>query len=72
MYYPAHLLGQSQHVGGVEGRFEGGHLVEDATSRPNVCLLCVWLVLYKFRTSRGEREGGRRESVPLKIIHMHS
>ena len=56
-YYPVYLLGQSQHVGGVEGRFEGCHLVEDATSSPNVYLLRVRLILNKFRTSR--REGGR-------------
>ena len=58
-YPAAYLLCQSQHVGGVEGRLEGRHLVEDATSRPNVHLLCVWLILNKFRTSR--RGGRERE-----------
>ena len=40
-----YLFSQSQHVGGGEGRFESGHLVEDAASCPNVNLLRVWLIL---------------------------
>ena len=60
-----YLLGQSQHVGGVEGRLEGRHLIEDATSSPNVHLLRVWLILNKFRTSR-RKEGERTRETTIK------
>ena len=40
-----HFFVEAFHILGVEGRLEGGHLIEDATHGPDVRLLIVGLVL---------------------------
>ena len=45
----AYFCGQGEHVGAVEGRIQGRHLIKDAACCPHICLLPVRLTLQHLR-----------------------